>query len=40
MDLLNEKIGESFKVNGQRVKVYHGESLDNERITIDLMEYT
>lgn len=38
MDLLNEKTGKRFKVNDQRVKMYQGESLDNKRIIVDLIE--
>lgn len=38
VDLLNKKPGEVFKVNGQRVKRYHGESLSEERITMKLQE--
>lgn len=33
VDLHNEKIGETFKVNGQRVKMYHGESSNETRTT-------
>lgn len=36
--LLNKIIREEFKVNEQRVKAYHGESLHNTRITLDLHE--
>lgn len=40
VELLNERTGEEFKVNGQRVKDYHGESLHNTRINLDLQEYS
>ena len=38
VDLLNEKTGQTFKVNGHRVKVYHGESSNNTRTTMLLQD--
>lgn len=36
INLLNERIGEGFHVNGQRVKSYLGEPFPNTMVTLDL----
>lgn len=40
LDLLNERTGEEFKVNGQRVESYLGESLHNTKVTFNLHEFS
>lgn len=38
VDLLDEKSGREFKVNGQRVKHYWGESVARMKLTMDLKD--